>query len=153
MSKYQDLNTLDELKAKGSISEEEYQQEKDKILNGNSNNVSNLFGMTENGYTMLMHLSQFAGFIVPCFGFAAPIILWLINRDNATVDLHGKNIANFIISMLIYSVISGLLCLILVGFVLLGILAVLEIIFVIIAAIKASKGQYWKYPLTITFFS
>ncbi len=150
MSKYDDLRSLEDLREKGAISEEEFQYEKARIL---SKNDSNLWGMSENTFITLMHLSQYAGFIFPGLGFALPLIMWLTNRDNPNVELHGKNVANFMISMIIYFVISGILCIILVGFVLLGILAILELIFVILAAVKASKGEYWKYPLSITFFS
>ncbi|MFA6751325.1 MAG: SHOCT domain-containing protein, partial [Fermentimonas sp.] len=34
--KYEDLKILDELREKGSITEEEYQREKEKILNDNN---------------------------------------------------------------------------------------------------------------------
>ena len=61
--KYDDLKILDELREKGSISEEEYQREKEKILNAPPNSYSGigqkpLFGMAENTYLMLMHLTQ-----------------------------------------------------------------------------------------------
>lgn len=151
MSKYDDLRSLEELREKGAISEEEFQREKARILNQGNGNA--LFGMTETTYITLMHISQFAGYLLLGLGFALPIIMWLTNRENPEVDRHGKNIANFMISMIIYFIISGILCIVLIGFVLLGILAILQIIFVIMAAVKASKGQYWKYPISITFFS
>lgn len=145
-----DLNDTEELNAKQSINNENVNQNNSFENNKKPNN---LLGLTESGYTVLMHLSQFAGIIIPLLGFAAPIVLWLINRDNKTVDIHGKNIANFLISILIYSAISTVLCIILVGFVLLAIITILEIVFAIIAAVKASNDESWKYPLSITFFA
>lgn len=150
MSKYDDLRTLEDLREKGAISEEEFQREKARILNSNNNP---LWGMTENTYITLMHISQFAGFLLPGLGFAMPVIMWLTNKDNPNVERHGKNITNFMISMLIYSAVSAVLIPLLIGIVLLCMLALLEIIFVILATVKASKGEYWKYPLSITFFS
>lgn len=151
MSKYDDLRTLENLREKGAISEEEFQREKARILNSNNNS---LWGMTEKTFITLMHISQFAGILLPGLGFALPVIMWLTNRDNPNVELHGKNITNFMISMLIYSAISVVLIpFFLIGIVFLCILALLEIIFVILATVKASKGEYWKYPLSITFFS
>lgn len=150
MSKYDDLNKLEDLKLKGGITEEEYQKEKEKILNGSS---SNLWGMNLDSFLLLMHLSQFAGFIVPGLGFVLPIVMWQTNKEDSEVDKHGKNIVNFMLSMIIYFCISGILCLLLVGFVLLGVLAILEIIFIIMAAVKASRREYWEYPLSIKFFS
>lgn len=153
MDKYEDLRILEELRSKGAISEEEFQKEKAKILNsGNQRNSS--LGMDENTYLTLMHLSQFGGFIVPGLGFIIPIVMWLVNADKSeAVNMHGKNIANFMLSMLIYVVVSAILCLLLVGFVLLAALAVIEIVFIILAAVKANRGEYWPYPITIRFFS
>jgi uncharacterized Tic20 family protein len=53
--------------------------------------------------------------------------------------------------MLLYSLVAGVFCLILVGFVFLAILWVLNAIFVIIAAIRASDGKFYRYPMTIRF--
>jgi uncharacterized Tic20 family protein len=53
--------------------------------------------------------------------------------------------------MLIYNAIAAVFCLILVGFVFLFLLWVLNTIFVIIAAIQASDGKFYRYPMTIRF--
>jgi len=151
---YEDLKVLDELRRNGTITEEEYQREKDKIFNNTryQSNGSSLFGMSENSYVALMHISQLGGFILPGLGFFAPLILWMVNKDNnARVNANGKEIINFIISMLIYMLISGILCLILVGFLLLGLIAILQIACAIMAAINASNGGNYMYPLTIRF--
>lgn len=159
MDKYDDLKKLEELRLQGAISEEEYQREKSKILNSDSSkNNRGLGGINENTYIVLMHLSQFAGFLIPGLGFILPIVLWLVNaKEYPNVDRHGKNIANFMISMLIYVTIAGILCLTIIGLVIglpmLIAIAILELVFIIIAAVKAGNGQYWKYPLSITFFS
>lgn len=157
MDKYEDLRILEDLRAKGSISEEEFQREKDKILNSpyqGQNQRSNSLGMDENTYLTLMHLSQFAGFLIAGLGFVVPIVMWLINADKSeAINRHGKNIANFMLSMLIYVIISVILCLVLIGIPLLIALGIIEIVFIIIAAIKANSGEYWKYPLSIPFFT
>ncbi|NLC85770.1 MAG: DUF4870 domain-containing protein [Bacteroidales bacterium] len=152
MMKYEDLKILDELREKGSITEEEYQREKEKILNDNNSfNVGNkpLFGMMENTYIMLMHLTQFAGVLIPLAGFIVPILMWITNKDNnANVDLHGKNILNFMISFAIYAAVATIT---IIGIPVAIIIGILYIIFVIIATVKANNGEYWKYPLTIQF--
>ena len=161
MDKYDDLKKLEELRLQGAISEEEYQREKSKILdseNYNKNNGRGLGGINEDTYIVLMHLSQFAGFLIPGLGFILPIVLWLVNaKEYPNVDRHGKNIANFMISMLIYITIAGILCITIIGVVIglpmLIVLGILEFVFIIIAAIKANSKEYWKYPLSITFFS
>ncbi|MDR0824369.1 MAG: DUF4870 domain-containing protein [Prevotella sp.] len=153
MDEYRTLEMLADLRAKGAISEEEYQREKAKILNNNNSGFTAM-GMGENSYLVFMHLSQFAGYIIPGLGFILPIVLWLINADKSeAVNKHGKNIANFMLSMLIYVVVAIPLCFLIVGFLILGVLFVLEIIFIIIAAVRANNDEYWAYPLTIRFFS
>ena len=83
-----------------------------------------------------------------------PLIVWLVKRDDAPeIDAHGKEALNFQISMLIYNVIAGIFCLILIGFFFLAILWVLNAIFVIIASMEASDGKFYRYPMTIRFIS
>ena len=109
--------------------------------------------MNENSFCMLMHLSQFAGAAVPGAGLVLPIVMWATNKDQSpTIDRHGKNIFNFMLSMLIYICVSVLLIFVLVGILTTIVLAILAIAFPIIAAIKANNGEYWDYPLCIRFF-
>lgn len=100
-----------------------------------------------------MHLSLFASIIVPGAGLVLPIVMWVTNKDQSTaIDQHGKNILNFLISMLIYAVASIALMFIFVGIFTFIAVAIVSIVFPIIAAIKANDGQYWPYPLCIRFF-
>ncbi len=64
---------------------------------------------------------------------------------------HGQEALNFQISMLIYNAVAAVFCLVLVGFVFLAILWILNTVFVIIAAIQASDGKFYRYPMTIRF--
>ncbi|MBF6627909.1 MAG: DUF4870 domain-containing protein [Proteiniphilum sp.] len=152
--KYEDLKILDELKVKGSITEEEYQREKAKILNEEERSSAYasktpLYGLNESTYLMLMHLSQFAGFLIPFAGFIVPIIMWITNKEtHAGVDMHGKNIVNFMIS---YTIYAAVLCITIIGIPVAIILGILYLLFVVLASIKASNGEYWKYPLSIQF--
>jgi len=99
----------------------------------------------------MCHLSALAGFVIPGAGhILGPLIVWLVKRgDSAEIDAHGKEALNFQISMLIYNVVAGILCLIVIGFVLLAVLHVLNVVFVIIASLRASEGQIYRYPLTL----
>ena len=100
------------------------------------------------------HATSLLGFFVPAGGhILPPLIVWLMKRaDSAEVDAHGRESLNFQLSMLIYSIIAGILMLVLIGFVLLPLLHVLNLVFVIIASLRASEGQMYRYPLTIRFF-
>jgi uncharacterized Tic20 family protein len=153
--KYEDLKILAELREKGSITEEEYEREKAKILNEEEKSGSSggfrkpLFGLDEKSYLTLMHISQLAGFLAPLIGFIIPLIMWITNKEeNPKVDKHGKNIMNFIISFVIY---AAILCITIIGIPLAVVVGILYIVFVIIAAIKVNNGEDWKYPLTIEF--
>ncbi len=164
---YEDLERLNALKEKGAITEEEYQKEKKRILNNmeqqessqpdSSQNATNgkrpLWGMDERGYCTLLHLSQFAGLLVPYAGYIMPIVMWVSGKDDSeAVDKHGKQVMNWVISMVIYSVVCGFLCMLLIGIPMLIALWVLNIIFVIKGTIAANKGEFWKYPMTLNFF-
>ena len=67
------------------------------------------------------------------------------------IDANGKIVMNWIISCLIYGIVSGILCLIGIGVVLLIALAICNLTFIIIGSVKASQGNLWPYPLSIPF--
>jgi uncharacterized protein len=102
-------------------------------------------------WNVLCHASALAGFFVPWAGhILGPLIVWLAKRnDSPEIDENGKESLNFQISMLIYNVIAGVLCLVLVGFILLAILHILNLVLVIVASIQASEGKLYRYPMTI----
>ncbi len=148
---YDELEKLNDLRQRGVISEEEFQQEKEKILNHNPAKI--LPSTDANQYSMFIHLSQFLG-IFTGIGIIVPVILWLIKKDESPViDNNGKIVINWILSLLIYATCAGILCIIVIGIPLLIALAVCDFIFIILGSIKASSGVLWKYPLSIEFFT
>jgi uncharacterized Tic20 family protein len=106
-------------------------------------------------WCILAHATALVGFLVPVAGhIVGPLIVWLAKRqDSPEIDAHGKESMNFQISMLIWNVIAGILCLVLIGIPLLILLHILNIIFVIVATIQASEGKLYRYPLTIRLIS
>jgi Uncharacterized protein conserved in bacteria len=101
---------------------------------------------------MFLHLSQLAGLIIPFAGIVVPIVLWQTQKDKIpALDAHGKMVVNFMLSLLIYAVVSFFLMFILVGFLTILAVAVIHIVFPIIGAVKANNGELWEYPLTIKF--
>ena len=104
-------------------------------------------------WAAFIHASALLGVFIHFPGhLLAPLILWLIKRDDSPeLDAHGKEAVNFQISMLIYNAVAAVFCIILVGFVFLAILWILNAIFAIIAAIQASDGKFYRYPMTIRF--
>ena len=108
--------------------------------------------MNAKQWCMIVHFSIFAGYIVAIAGFIAPIIIWQMKKDEfPEVDAHGKVVANWLLSALIYGVVSALLVFIFIGIPMLVALGVVGIVFPIIGGIKANDGILWKYPLSIEF--
>lgn len=154
---YEDLEKLNSLKEKGAITEEEYQKEKDKILNNSNysrNTNGQFWGMEEKTFCMLIHISQFAGFIFPFAGFILPIVMWQTEKNNsAVVDKHGKEVVNWIITYSILAIICFILSVVLIGIPLLIALSILNIIFIIKNGIAANEGNFAKYPFNFNFIS
>ena len=72
----------------------------------------------------LTHLSQLLNYVTGCGGLIAPLIIWLTQKDRVEgMDVHGKAIVNFQLSLLLYTLIS-IPAILLLG---LGILALIEI--------------------------
>ncbi|TKC19564.1 DUF4870 domain-containing protein [Robertmurraya kyonggiensis] len=83
--------------------------------------------------------------------FVGPLVIWIIKKDSPYVNYHGKEYFNFFITYLIYSFISVLLMVVLIGFLTIWIVGVLYFIFTIIAAIKAYEGSTYRIPFIIRF--
>ena len=131
-------------------------------MENNKTNPEKPWGISLNTFCLLMHLSIL-------FFFPLSLIMWVKNKDNnEVIDSHGKNVVNFLISYSIY-IMAGLyfmfiwfvssyflpqhddllMIFVLIGFGIWLIVEALFVIFTIIAAIKAGKGEIYKYPLTI----
>jgi len=104
----------------------------------------------EKTHGMLCHVLAFCGYVIPLGNILGPLIMWLLKKDESEyVDYHGKESLNFQISILIYVLIAGLSCLLLIGFVLLPAVLIFDIVAVIIATVKANDGIRYRYPLCI----
>ena len=104
-------------------------------------------------WAMLLHLSVFASYAAPLAGLIVPILIWQLQKESyPSIDDHGKEVANFVLSLYIYTIAAGLLCLVFIGIPLLFILAAVGVAFPIIGAIKANNGELWHYPAMIRIF-
>ncbi len=107
---------------------------------------------SERNWAMLCHLSAFAGYFFPFGGIIGPLICWLSKRDESSwVNINGKASLNFQLSILLYMILATPLCIIIIGIPIIVFLGILEIVCIVIASIKASKGEWYKYPLSIPF--
>lgn len=87
-------------------------------------------------------------------GIISPLIFWFIKKDESKfIDEAGRNSMNFNISMIIYSFVSSLLITIFIGLITTAAIAIFHIVILIIAAVKANRGEVYKFPLTISFIN
>ena len=98
------------------------------------------------------HLSTFAGLIVPFGSVIGPLAVWLTRRDgDRFIDQAGREALNFGITIAIYGSVLLVAALLLVGIPLLMVGVVAWVVLASLAAVKASQGQAYRYPLTMRF--
>lgn len=101
----------------------------------------------ERNWATIVHLSALAGYLFPLLVFFAPLLIWLLKRNQLPfVDDQGKEAVNFQLTMFIAFLICIPLMLIVVGFILAAILGIVDLILIVVAAINANNGKYYRYP-------
>ena len=106
--------------------------------------------INENSLGIVCHLLGLATFVMPFGNILGPLILWLIKRaDSPYLDAVGKEAVNFNISWTIYAVVAAISIFALVGIILLPLVGLVWLILIVLAAIQASEGKIYRYPLTI----
>jgi len=87
-------------------------------------------------------------------GFWAPLIGYLVLKDRGPfIRQHTTTALNFHLTMAIGLLAGIVLSFIGIGFLLIFAVYVLMIIFGIMAAMAANNGQYYRYPVAITFLN
>jgi uncharacterized Tic20 family protein len=101
---------------------------------------------SERTYGVLTHLAPLLTNVItvgiPGLSIIAPIIMWQVRKnDSPFLDDHGRETVNFQLTILLVSIAS------------LGVLyipaVIFSIVFSIIAAVAASKGEFYRYPCCI----
>ena len=83
-------------------------------------------------------------------GIIAPLIMYFVLTDeDEFVKENVREALNFQITMIIAFFIAGALTIILIGILIIPVLAVLDIVFCIMAAMKSSKGEEYRYPIAL----
>ena len=155
-----ELTRLQELRDSGALTEVEFEEAKRKAIGEQSSATSTfgiqsaegqILGVGEETYCALMHLSQLL--IVSGAGIVVPIVMWILSKDQSDLARrHGNRMMNWLVSSLIYALVSGLLCFIFIGIPLAIAVVIMDFVFPIMAAVKATNGEIWSYPLAIQFF-
>ena len=152
MSIADDLARLEDQHSHGVLSDAEFRRAKERLLDGDDRMASTT--QNERQWGMFVHLAVFAGAVIPLGGLIVPIVLWQVKKDEyPSVDIHGRNLMNGMITAFIYAVIGAILLIVWIGVLVLIPLAICTFVFPIIAALKANDGVIWKYPFAIEFFS
>jgi uncharacterized Tic20 family protein len=146
-----EISQLNELKEKGTLSEEEFNKAKSLLLS-KKNHANHDIKFDEKEWASFIHLSLFLGYLIPLAGLIVPIVLWQSKKSSPFIDQHGRSAANWIITQIILWIAFVLLCFVLIGIPLLAILGVLSIIFPIMGAIRAREHRAWSYPLSFRVF-
>lgn len=122
-------------------------------------------GLSDRNWAVFAHLSALIPLVVGVpLTFLGPLVLWLIVRERGAFAAdQAVEALNFNISWLLWTlavVVAGVavavptvgLALIPVALVVAG-MALAWLILVIVAAVQASSGQRYRYPLTLRFIS
>jgi len=103
----------------------------------------NLTPENERLFAILTHVAG-----IP-FEFFGPLVGYLIfNGKGPFITHHVKESLNFGITMVLWTI---LLAISIIGWLIIWVVPVFWVIFRIVAAVQASQGVFYKYPLTIRF--
>lgn len=97
-------------------------------------------------WSILTHVGGIVVFLI------VPLVAYLVLRERGPfVRHHTGQTLNFQLTMLIVYVVGFITSWIGVGFLLILAAGILSLVFGIIAAIAASRGEFYRYPLAIPF--
>jgi uncharacterized protein len=103
----------------------------------------------ERNWAMASHLVSFVAAWF-ALGLLAPLtVLLLKGSQSPFVRRHAVESLNFQINALVYTVVFALLIFVVIGLVLLPLYGLFYLIFVIRGSMVASRGQDFRYPLTV----
>lgn len=83
--------------------------------------------------------------------FLAPLVVFLTRDRRDFARFEAAQALNFTITVALAYLVSWALTLLLIGFVLLPVVFVWSVVLAIIAAVRSSRGEWYRYPLTIPF--
>ena len=114
----------------------------------------------ERTWALVAHLGGPAGLLLSAglFGFAVPLVVWLLKRDESEFVAHqGQEALNFQLTLFLLYALGWLFVLFTLG---VGILVVwpafvalwvLELILGVLAALRSHEGKPYRYPCTLRF--
>ncbi len=107
---------------------------------------------------MLCHILAMGGSAVPFGNIIGPLVIWLTHKErSAFVDDQGRESLRWQVLVTVVSLVVGALMVVsavgaagpfLLGFVVMLALAAVNITYVVIASVKASQGEWFRYPFS-----
>ncbi len=102
----------------------------------------------DRNYGIAMHLTPLAGLVAAPL-VLLPVLLWALRKDeSAYVNDHGREITNALLSFFLYHVVAVITV---IGILALPVLYIVGVISMIRGAAACSRGEYFRYPMTIRF--
>ncbi len=97
-----------------------------------------------------INLALLAHVLVIFTGFVGPLIIWLVKKDDSEyVGAQAKEALNFAITLILGYIAAAILTVILIGILVYVAVGLMNLILPIVAAVKTSKGESYRYPLTL----
>jgi uncharacterized Tic20 family protein len=97
------------------------------------------------------HLSGFVAAYL-ALGFMGPLVVLLTGgRRSPFVRRHAVAALNFNLTVLLALAVSAVLVVVVVGLLMLPIVGIAYVVLTIMGALAASRGQEFRYPMTIPF--
>lgn len=106
----------------------------------------------EKNWALAAHLSWIAGSFIGGLYFIGPLVVYLIKKDSSPfVKQHATEALNFSLTTLIAFIVGLVLSLVVIGIFLIIAVGVIYLVLSIMAAIEASNGRTYRYPMCIRF--
>jgi hypothetical protein len=114
----------------------------------------------ERTWALVAHLGGPAGLLLSAglFGFAVPLVVYLSRKDDSRfIGEHAREALNFQLTLFFVHLAAWIFVLGTLGFGLLLALPAflflwfIELILGLVAALRANRGQNYRYPLTLRF--
>lgn len=121
----------------------------ENALNEESNEETNIDNNEDNKNTSFAALTHFSAMFAWVLG---PLIIYIVSNDQFVKD-NAATALDWQISFTLWIILSIILSFVLIGFIGFILFPLLDIIFIIMAAVKASDGEVWDYPLTLKIVS
>ncbi len=112
----------------------------------------------ERNWAMLAHLSALVFLVSVIGGMIAPLIVYLLRRDDMPFAAQqAKEALNFQITVFLLGLVGWFLIVLIItlplGVLLLAVLCLADIVFSIVGAIKAGEGVAYRYPFNLRLIS